>query len=148
MSTARSRRGDDLQPLYGINGEAHIEEHVLDHLAGYHGDGPVRVGNQAYVQPQYDAYGEMILAISRILLDVRFATDHGLPGARDLIQRLLAQIAQRMEDPDAGLWELRGSRQVHSFTLLMHWAGARRAAEIRIDIGDLAGRRPGTAGGD
>lgn len=128
----------ELQPLYGINGEATLTEHVLDHLAGYRGDGPVRIGNQAYEHVQNDAYGEMILAISRTLLDSRFAngTDHAT--ARQILSQLLGQIEQRIEDPDAGLWELRNRSAIHSFTLLMHWAGARRAKEIGAALLDEA----------
>src|SRR5690606_1622990 len=134
--------GDDLQPLYGVNCEARLEEQVLPHLSGFRGHGPVRIGNQAYVQPQYDVYGEMILAISRMLLDVRFAEHESIRSARRLVQRLLVQIERRLEEPDAGLWEFRGRRAVHTFTLLMHWAGARRAAEIGAALGahDVAQR--------
>lgn len=127
--------GDDLQPLYSVSGEAKLEEVVLEHLAGHEGDGPVRIGNQAYVQPQYDVYGEMVLAISRMLLDVRFAEHESIAGARRLVGRLLQQIEKHLDRPDAGLWELRGRRSLHTFTLLMHWAGARRAAAIGEALG-------------
>ncbi|GAB4137132.1 MAG: hypothetical protein Fur0037_02060 [Planctomycetota bacterium] len=119
-----------LQPLFGINGETEIEERVLTHLKGYQGDGPVRVGNQAFRHPQNDAYGEMILAISRILLDTRFSTGADHTTAKPIVEQLLRQIEERLLEPDAGLWELRNRTALHSFTLLMHWAGARRAADI------------------
>ncbi len=125
----------ELQPVYGIGGETALDEHVLDHLPGYRGDGPVRIGNLAYHQKQNDVYGELILAISRLLLDVRFRGSEGIEGARLLVEGLVAQIDERLEEPDAGLWELRGSRQLHTFTLLTHWAGARRANEIAISLG-------------
>ncbi len=131
--------GDDdltLQPLYGINGETQLTEQILDHLEGYNGDGPVRVGNQAYEHVQNDAYGEMILAISRILLDTRFRDAEGLHGTLEMVRGLLRQIEQRLEEPDAGLWELRNKQQVHAFTLLAHWAGAQRAVEIAQARGD------------
>ncbi len=139
--------GDDLQPLYGIGGETDLHEVVLEHLEGYRGEKPVRVGNSAHQHVQNDAYGEMILAISRLLLDVRFAGTEGVAGARALVQRLLDQIEARIDQPDAGPWELRGQRQLHSFTVLMHWAGARRAAEIGDAIGaaDLRRRADGIA---
>ncbi len=121
---------DELQPVYGIGGERRLEEQILTHLHGFRGDGPVRIGNQAYAQRQNDAYGEMILAISRLLLDQRFRTTEGVEGSRALVDSLVHQIERRLEEPDAGLWELRGSRQVHTFTLLAHWAGATRAADI------------------
>ncbi len=52
-----------------------------------------------------------------------------------MVELLLEQIENRLEEPDAGLWELRNSRKLHTFSLLTHWAGARRAAEI----GDFLG---------
>ncbi len=130
--------GDHLQPLYGINGEAHLEEHILNHLDGFRGEKPVRIGNQASEHVQNDAYGEMILAISRLLIDLRFRSVEGLDGARHLVERLLTQIEERLEQEDAGLWELRNTQKLHAFTLLTHWAGARRAAEIADMTGDDA----------
>ena len=97
----------------------------------------MRIGNQAHEHVQNDIYGEMILAISRLLLDSRFVGFEGLGGACPLIERLLDEVEKRLEDPDAGLWELRGEEHLHTFTLLTHWAGARRAAEV----GDAVGAR-------
>ncbi len=122
--------GDALQPLYAVNGAADLREEILDHLSGFDGDGPVRIGNQAHEHVQNDVYGEMILAISRLLMDTRFKGFAGLAGAQRLVSRLLDQIEARMEQPDAGLWELRNQSHLHSFTLLMHWAGAQRAGDI------------------
>ena len=135
----------DLQPVYGIGGESDLKEVILDHLRGHMGEGPVRIGNQAHLQLQNDAYGEMILAISRLLLDVRFAGAEGVVGARRLVENLLHQIEKRIEEPDAGLWELRGSKQLHSFTLLTHWAGARRAYEVASHLGLPAVRKRAAA---
>ena len=134
--------GDDLQPLYGILGEAELTEEILDHLDGFRGEKPVRIGNQAHEHVQNDVYGEMILAISRMLLDSRFVGSEGLDGAGPLMEQLLGQIEQRLEDPDAGLWKSRGQVQLHTFTLLTHWAGARRAAEVGtvIDSSELRDR--------
>ncbi len=126
---------DELQPVYGIGGERRLEERILGHLAGHRGDGPVRVGNQAYAQKQNDVYGELILAISRLLLDVRFRTTEGVEGARVLVAGLMGQIERRLEEPDAGLWELRGQKHLHTFTLLTHWAGAKRAFDIASLLG-------------
>jgi GH15 family glucan-1,4-alpha-glucosidase len=119
-----------LQPAYTIGGGRHAEERVLDHLEGFRGDGPVRVGNQAFEHLQNDVYGEMILAVSRLLLDTRFSGEAAPRSAIAVVEDLLAQIESRLLDPDAGPWELRGTQKLHGFTLLAHWAGARRAAEI------------------
>jgi len=125
----------ELQPVYGIGGEHSLDEQILGHLAGYRGDGPVRIGNQAFAQRQNDVYGELILSMSRLLLDVRFRGGEGIDGAGHLAEGLVSQIERRLEEPDAGLWELRGQRQLHTFTLLTHWAGARRAFDIATALG-------------
>jgi GH15 family glucan-1,4-alpha-glucosidase len=129
------RSGGHLQPLYGIGGERELPEQELEHLAGYAGERPVRIGNQAWQHVQNDVYGEMVLAVGRLLLDSRFVGTEGVDGALRLVENLVERIEQTLEDPDAGLWELRGSRHLHSFTLLMHWAGSRRAAEIGEALG-------------
>ncbi len=72
-------RGGVLQPAYRINGDSQAEERVLEHLSGFNGDGPVRIGNQAFEHVQNDVYGEMVLAVSRLFLDARFAG--GVPNA-------------------------------------------------------------------
>jgi GH15 family glucan-1,4-alpha-glucosidase len=119
-----------LQPAYTITGGSEAEEEILDHLAGFEGDGPVRIGNQAFQHVQNDVYGEMILAVSRLVLDERFHDPVTTPQTVRLVRELLDQIERRLEEPDAGLWELRGVRRLHTFTLLLHWAGATYAAEI------------------
>jgi GH15 family glucan-1,4-alpha-glucosidase len=124
-----------LQPLYGISGEDRIVEQILDHLAGYRGEQPVRIGNQAYEHVQNDVYGEMILAVSRLLLDVRFRGGDEVDGAADLVDGLLQQVEARIDQPDAGLWELRNTEKLHGFTLLTHWAGARKALEVAEERG-------------
>ena len=137
LRTILETHGGKLQPLYSVSGKADLSEEILDPLDGFRGQKPVRIGNQAHEHVQNDIYGEMILAISRLLLDSRFVGFEGLGGACPLIERLLDEVEKRLEDPDAGLWELRGQEQLHTFTLLTHWAGARRAAEV----GDAVGAR-------
>jgi GH15 family glucan-1,4-alpha-glucosidase len=134
--------GGVLQPAYRINGSRHAEERVLEHLAGYRGDGPVRIGNQAFEHVQNDVYGEMVLAVSRLFLDTRFVGEIPPLTAVEIVKNLLDQIERRLEEPDAGLWEFRGRTRLHSFSVLMHWAGARRAIEVAeaLDAVDLAAR--------
>ena len=128
--------GAVLRPVYTLAGDSDMEERVLPQLSGYRGEGPVRVGNQAREHVQNDVYGEMILAISRVLLDVRLRAQPQLDGTLALLRNLLAQIDATLREPDAGPWELRGTKQLHAFTLLTHWAGARRAAEVGRELGD------------
>ena len=124
-----------LGPVYRINGGTEAPERELDHLAGYNGEKPVRVGNQAFEHVQNDIYGEMVLAVSRLFLDMRFVGAVPPATAIDTVQGLVAQIEGTLDAPDAGLWEFRERSRLHSFTVLMHWAGARRAVEVAEALG-------------
>ncbi len=130
--------GPPLQPVYKINGEAALAESVVDALPGYRGMGPVRVGNDAYRQVQHDAYGSAVLAATHVFFDERLAK-HGDVG---LFQRLevLGRRAIAVHDQrDAGLWELRGTTRVHTFSAVMCWAACDRLARIAARLA-LPGR--------
>jgi GH15 family glucan-1,4-alpha-glucosidase len=129
-------RAGELQPAYTISGGREAPERELPWLAGYRGEQPVRVGNQAFEHVQNDVYGEMILAVSRLFLDARFAGEVPPRTALDLVARLLTQIERRLDEPDAGPWEFRGVNRLHSFSVLIHWAGAHRAVEVAEALGD------------
>ena len=127
-----------LQPLYGISGRAAIDEREVDSLPGYRGMGPVRVGNQAHQQVQHDVYGSTILAAAHVFFDQRLTRR----GDHELFTRLEAlgeRAAALFDQPDAGLWELRGAMRVHSFSSVMCWAGCDRLARIAAHLG-LGGR--------
>ncbi len=117
---------ETFQPLYGIGGETELSEVILEHLDGYLGDGPVRIGNEAYLQDQHDIYGEMISAIAPVYLE------SPTPELRLLLLRLADCIEETLHEPDAGLWEKRNEPARHSFSLLMHWMGARSLAELGL----------------
>ncbi len=118
-----------LQPVYGISGETEIRERVIEHLAGYRGHGPVRAGNDAYRQVQYDTYGEMVAAMAPFFLDFRFE-EYQTAHSVALVKRLLRRISEVMHLPDAGIWEIRDDNRVHTFSLLFHWVGGTVAARI------------------
>jgi GH15 family glucan-1,4-alpha-glucosidase len=123
-----------LKPLYTISGRAIPEESVAQHLDGYRGLGPVRIGNQAYHQIQHDVYGAAILAAPHIFFDQRLIQR----GDADLFEALevLGEAAVALYDkPDAGLWELRGTQRVHTFSSVMCWAGCDRLSRIAGHIG-------------
>jgi GH15 family glucan-1,4-alpha-glucosidase len=125
-----------LRPAYRINGSAEAPERELDWLDGFKGEKPVRVGNQAFEHVQNDVYGEMVLAVSRLFLDIRFVGSVPPKTALATIGGLLRQIEAKLEEPDAGPWEFRERWRLHGFTVLMHWAGARRAVEVGEALGD------------
>jgi GH15 family glucan-1,4-alpha-glucosidase len=118
----------NLQPVYRINGEANIHEWEAN-LKGYQGDGPVRIGNAAYFQKQYDSFGQVILSLLPLYTDERIINlDHMV--SLDLVNGLLNEIERRMDEPDAGIWEFRGKKAKHLETYIFHWAGAKAAMKI------------------
>jgi len=126
-----------LQPVYGISGvgdDPALIERVAPALAGYRGMGPVRIGNAAYSQTQHDVYGEAVMAAAHAFFDQRM--EH---VADERIFRELETLGHRAvanhAEPDAGLWELRGTRRVHTFSSLMCWAACDRLARIAQQLG-------------
>jgi len=134
INTASGGNGVDLQPVYSVTGKAGIAEREAPSLPGYRGMGPVRVGNQAYSQNQHDVYGATVLAAAHLFFDARLA----LRGDQGLF-RQLEQLGERAsvlyDQPDAGPWELRGARHVHTFSSVMCWAACDRLAKIAARIG-------------
>lgn len=129
-----------MQPLYSITGKQTLEEIHLD-LKGYLGNQPVRVGNKAYQQIQNDVYGQVLVGLLPLFTDKRL-TFSKASSYKPLVDRLLSWIERTMDEPDAGLWEFRNVKQVHTYTLLFHWAGCRAARKfgILIDNPDLIKR--------
>lgn len=123
-----------LQPVYGITQESRLTEDKIDSLAGYRAMGPVRTGNQAYEQIQNDVYGSVILAATQSFFDRRLVR----PGTRRLFERLekLGELAVELfHQPDAGLWEMRNRKRVHTYSSVMCWAGCERLAKIARRLG-------------
>jgi GH15 family glucan-1,4-alpha-glucosidase len=127
-------RDAPLQPVYGIRREARLDEQVAQGLAGYRGMGPVRVGNQAYDQLQNDVFGEAILASTQAFFDTRLERPAGRIMFTDM-ERLGERAVASYNVPDAGLWELRGNRRVHTFSSMMCWAACHRLACIARRLG-------------
>ncbi len=122
-------RDTPLQPVYGIRRETALEEWVAPSLDGFRGMGPVRVGNLAWSQIQNDVFGAAVLASTHAFFDTRLERPAGRQIFTDL-ERLGEQAIQCYLKPDAGIWELRGTRRVHTFSSLMCWAACDRLAAI------------------
>ncbi|HEY0529187.1 MAG TPA: glycoside hydrolase family 15 protein [Gemmatimonadaceae bacterium] len=132
-----------LVPMYSLDGGPIPEEQTADCLAGFRGMGPVRIGNKASVQAQNDIYGEAILT-AEPLFRARRGEEVGedpvsaRAGDRTLFARLekFGEHAARLYDqPDAGLWELRGTTRVHTFSSMMCWAACDRLARYAEAVG-------------
>jgi GH15 family glucan-1,4-alpha-glucosidase len=111
-----------LQVMYGVGGERRLPEIELDWLAGYEASKPVRVGNAASLQFQLDVYGELMEAID-------LARGHGIDadGAIwDLQRALLEFVEEHWDQPDQGIWELRGSPQALVYSRVMAWVAMDR----------------------
>ena len=123
-----------LKPCYGIVPSQDLTEWIAPDLKGFEGHGPVRIGNAAVDQVQHDAYGSVILAATPMFFDRRLPA----PGDEPLF-RLLEKMAQQCVDlalePDAGIWEFRGRKRVHTHSGAMCWAGISRTAAIAARLG-------------
>lgn len=122
------RVNDTLQPVYAINGDRQLTERELD-LSGYKGNLPVRAGNQAFEHVQNDVYGQVLVSLLPLFTDARLKQENK-ENLLPLVMRILKQIEATMYQPDAGLWEFRNKSQLHAYTFLFHWAGARAALRI------------------
>lgn len=120
---------DRYQPLYSITGKKELTEKIIP-LKGYkENNEPVRVGNQAYTHIQNDVYGQVLVALLPLYIDIRFS-EGGRYYSHRLISHTLKKIEDTMDEPDAGLWEFRNRAQQHCYTFLFHWAGACSAYKI------------------
>lgn len=123
------------QPLYGIAGERKITEETLDHLAGYLGEQPVRVGNQAYEHIQNDIYGQVLIAMLPLYTDHRFVFSERSDSLK-WIDHVLSKIESTIDEKDAGIWEFRNIANVHCYSNLFQWAGANAALKMAKSVGN------------
>ena len=115
-----------LQLMYGIHGRHTLTEETLDHLEGYRGSRPVRIGNGAYDQLQLDIYGELLDA-------VYLYAKHGGMVSYDLwthLRRLLSWVCENWQRPDEGIWEMRSGRQSFVYSKLMCWVALDRGLRL------------------
>jgi GH15 family glucan-1,4-alpha-glucosidase len=132
----RAVAGDpaDLQIMYGVAGERRLTELELPWLAGYEGSTPVRIGNAASEQLQVDVYGEVMDALYQ-------ARAHGIAKERtawQLQKTLLAYLGKAWQQPDEGIWEIRGERRHFVHSKVMAWVAFDRAVRS-VEEHDLDG---------
>ncbi len=121
----------NIQIMYGIEHEHELTERVLDHLEGYRGSAPVRTGNEAYRQRQIDVYGQTLdLALLYRTLGGRLDRQY-----LRLLTVIARFVAAHWEEPDQGLWEMRGAARHHVHGKLMSWVAMDRAAQLLEDSG-------------
>ena len=125
------------QPLYGITGEKLLNENILEHLDGYLGNKPVRIGNQAYEHIQNDIYGQVLISLLPLYTDHRFVFSERKDSAR-WIGYLLSKVELTIYEKDAGIWEFRNITNTHCYSNLFQWAGCSAAEKMARSIGDEA----------
>ncbi|WP_372728487.1 glycoside hydrolase family 15 protein [Nocardioides sp.] len=114
---------EDVQIMYAVDGARRLPEWTLDHLPGYAGSRPVRVGNGAVDQHQSDVLGEVMIA-----LEVTRAAGVAVDGDAWHLQRALVEnLATHWDEPDHGLWEIRGEPRFFTHSRAMMWAAFDRA---------------------
>ena len=127
-----------LQIMYGIDGEADLVEKTLDHLSGYEGAQPVRIGNGAYNQDQHDVWGAILDSFY-----LHTKSRDSLPErAWPILKEQVEAACDNWRDPDRGLWEVRGEPKHFTSSKMMCWVAldrGARLAEIREEP-DLAVR--------
>jgi GH15 family glucan-1,4-alpha-glucosidase len=115
-----------LQVMYGIDGRTDLAEETLDHLEGYRGSAPVRIGNGAADQLQLDIYGELVDSIY-------LYNKYGEPISHDAwadIGAIVEWLADNWDQKDEGVWETRGGRHHFTFSRLMSWVAIERAVRV------------------
>jgi GH15 family glucan-1,4-alpha-glucosidase len=123
-----------LQIMYGIGGERDLTEHTLDHLSGYRGSRPVRIGNGAFDQHQHDVWGMLLDSVEE---HVRSGGELA-PASWDRLADLVDTAIARSGEPDQGIWEMRGEPKHFVASKVMCWVAADRGTRIARKRGDTA----------
>jgi len=134
MSAAVGHRADrQVQIMFGVEGERDLTEHELDHLAGYAGSKPVRIGNQAWGQRQLDVMGEILEAAYIMRRELDFS-DRTVAFLCNLADRAAAD----WREPDAGIWEARDGERHYTSSKLMCWVALDRGVKLADRLGEGA----------
>jgi len=124
---ADAAEGDaDLQVMYAIDGTRELPEETLDHLGGYDGARPVRIGNAAYRQRQHDVWGALLDSVYLHVRSREYLPERVWPTLRRQVESALAAWRER----DRGMWEVRGEPQHFTSSKLFCWVAADRGARL------------------
>ncbi|MBA2504768.1 MAG: glycoside hydrolase family 15 protein [Thermoleophilaceae bacterium] len=115
-----------LQIMYGIDGEAKLVEEELDHLQGYDGAKPVRVGNGAYDQDQHDVWGAVLDSVYLHTKSRDYLPERVWP----ILKKQVEAALENWSEPDAGIWEVRGESKHFTSSKIMCWVAADRGARL------------------
>jgi GH15 family glucan-1,4-alpha-glucosidase len=132
----RAELSGPLQVLYTIDGGGQLTEELLDHLEGYRGSAPVRIGNGAATQLQLDIYGELVDSIY-------LYNKYGSPITHEAWENLTGivdWVCEHWDQADEGIWETRGGRKQFTSSRLMCWVALERALRLATQRGLPADR--------
>ncbi len=122
-----------LQIMYGIGGEHELPEETLDHLSGYEGARPVRIGNAAHNQTQHDVWGAVL---DSFYLHTK-SRDHLPERIWPILTKQVETALENWRGPDRGIWEIRGEPRHFTSSKLMCWVAADRGARLAEVRGEL-----------
>ena len=123
-----------LQPVHCIVPLSPLDETVAPDLAGFLGQGPVRVGNQAAAQIQHDVYGSVVLGATQMFVDERLPR-MGDEALFQQLERLGEKARSAALQPDAGIWEYRGRNRVFTYSATLCWTACDRLGQIAMRLG-------------
>ncbi len=122
----------DLQIMYAVAGEPELKEEILDHLSGYEGARPVRIGNGAFDQRQHDVWGSVL---DSVYLHTK-SRDHMRESVWPLLVQQVEAAINNWRRPDRGIWEVRGEPRHFTSSKIMCWVAANRGARLAYLHGD------------
>ena len=127
MARAQELEPDgSLQVMYAMDGRPVMREETLDHLDGYMGSRPVRIGNAAYAHLQLDIYGELM---DSVYLYDKYGSSIGYDAWLNIV-RLIGWVCEHWREKDESIWEVRGGRQEFLYSRVMCWVALDRAIRL------------------
>ena len=135
LELATAGRAEDLQVMYGLGGERRLTEEVLDHMEGYRGSRPVRIGNAAHRQLQLDIYGEILDSAH---LYRKYVGEFDLEYWHFLTE-VVQYVIEHWREPDDGIWESRGGPKHFVFSKVMCWVALDRAIRAAVQVPSISG---------
>jgi GH15 family glucan-1,4-alpha-glucosidase len=133
VSSGDLNRNFELQIMYGIGGERDLTEKTLDHLSGYRGARPVRVGNGAWNQKQHDVWG---MILDALCVQFRQGAEQIVAPVWEGLGGFVDAALQHWHEPDQGIWEVRGDPKHFTASKVMCWVAAARGADLAEERGD------------
>ena len=135
----------ELQIMYGIGGERDLTEKTLDHLSGYGGARPVRIGNGAWNQQQHDVWGMILDAVN---VEFNRGAEQIVAPVWEGLAGFVEAALEHWREPDQGMWEVRGAPKHFTESKVMCWVAAARGADLADERGDEQRAKRWRAGAD